>query len=502
MNESSNPHEDPDDDQNRHTPDSSEKHYSSESRDEGLARRGQSRSKGSYRNSSKTKHDGRYRNKEYSQDNRRLPLAEDVLFRGRNPIPKEETEFQEFLLDDNLITGIADSGYRTLTPLQKKMIPPLLERTDMIVQASKGAGKTAAYLIPVLHTISGRTGTRILVVTPTRNLSIQVYNEVRRLAHYTSYTAILLDPGSNIREQISSLEDDPEIIIGTPGRILDHLRRGALTLNDLDCLVLDEVDRLLDQGQRLDLEAIVKKIYSREQTIELTSTISPPVLRLCRKLVTEAKELLVAPELSPVEAVNQRVFKVRPDRKLETISWIIKEESPVRAIIFCRMKSVTRSVVERLNTLTGGVMELHMGLPQRKQHQIIKRFRENEFNILVTTDTFTRDLDIENISHVINYDTPEDPEDYLYRIGNTACLDDKGSAITLVTEEDNELFDKIDAFTDGKIKEMAPPGIEQKEKPKTTRPAKPAKTPETAVKPKQEFIHGGWHRKITRRNRR
>jgi ATP-dependent RNA helicase DeaD len=445
-------------------------------------------------------------------ENRRTPLAEDALFRGRKSVPLEETDFNRFFLDDKLLKGIAESGYASLTSIQEKMILPLLERKNLIAQASGGGGKTAAYLIPILHTMSGRLGIRVLVITPTRDLAIQVFNEVRRLSHFMDdKRCVLLDPGSSINQQAKELEEDPEIVMGTPGRILDHIRRGNFKIDELDCFVLDEVDRILDHGQRPDVESIMKKIHGRDQNITLSTTISPPVLRLCRKVAEEAVELFSAPEKPTVEAVRHSYFRVIPEDKISMIHRLIEREQPERALVFCRTKVSASRVTDRIKTIQGGAMELHMGIMPRKQEQIIKRFREKDFNLLVTTDTFTHELDVENISHVINFDIPEDPEDYLYRIGKTARLSARGRAMTLVSEEDMEMLKNIESHIGTTIEEEVLPGLE----PAAAEERKPAGEPEPMEpsspvseklepKPqaKSDYIHGGWHRKRNRRKRR
>jgi ATP-dependent RNA helicase DeaD len=375
----------------------------------------------------------------------------------------------------------------------------------VIVQASRGGGKTAGYLIPILHTLSGRMGPRALIITPTRDLAIQAYNEIRRLSRFMDKRCLLIDPGSSINKQAKSLEEDPEIIVGTPGRLLDHMRRNNLKAEELDSLVLDEVDRMLDHGQRPDVESIIKKIYHRDQTIAISSSISPPVLRLCRKVVEDAQELFSAPEKPSVEAVRHSYFKVDAGgSKIGLIYRLIEREQPERAIVFCHNKTSASRVADRIRTLQGGAMELHMGMAHRKQEQVSKRFREKEFNILVTTDNFTHELDVENISHLLNFDIPEDPEDYLFRIGRIAVLGSKGRAMSLVTEEEMELLHAIEKHIDTKIEEEVLPGMEarKEERPERRAPTatEPEKTTETPSKP--TYFHGGWHRKRSRRKRR
>lgn len=450
---------------------------------------------------------GRDRRGREGQDNRRIPLDEDELFKGRSPIHVDETDFNRFYLDDNLLKGIAESGYESLTSLQEKMILPLLERENLIVQASRGSGKTAAYLIPILHTMSTRMGPRSMIITPTRDLAIQAYNEVRRLCTHLDRRSILIDPGSSINLQAKGLDDDPEIVIGTPGRVLDHMRRGNFKPEELDSVVLDEVDRMLDHGQRPDVESIMKKIYSCEQKIAISSTISPPVLRLCRRLIDDAEELFSAPEKPTVEAVRHSYFRVEAGvNKIGMIHRLLEREQPERAIVFCRNKLGASSVIDKIRTLQGGAMELHMGMAPRKQEQIIKRFREKEFNILVTTDTFTRDLDVENISHVINFDIPEDPEDYIFRIGKTARLGERGRAMTLAGEDDMSLLHKMESHIGSSIDEEVLPGLEPSEPEPKSKPRPQAVSPDpekpASHEPKPEYFHGGWHRKRPRRGRR
>ena len=429
----------------------------------------------------------------------------------------EACAFTKFFLDEHLLKGIAESGYGELTPLQDKMVLPLLERKNLIIQASSGAGKTAGYLIPLLHTMSGRVGPRVMVITPTRDLAVQVYNEVRRLSRYMEgVRSVLLDPGSSIKQQARRLEDYPEIVIGTPGRILDHMRRENLKAEELDALVVDEVDRVLDHGQRPDVESLLKKSEGYDQGVALSSTISPPVLRLCRKVAPEGEELFNAPEKPVVEAVRHSWFRVNPEAKLEMLRRLAEREAPERAIVFCRTKVVAARVADRLGDLQGGAVELHMGFTSRKQEQIIKRFREGDFNLLVTTDTFTRALDVENVSHVINFDIPEDPEDYLVRIGNTARLGSKGRAMTLVTPDEMDRLHALEEHLNRKIEEEVLPGLEPSEEAHGAAVVSAAggsasdrsrspyadSTEEPKPMPKTEYIHGGWYRKRKRRGRR
>jgi len=465
----------------------------------------------------KHKDDGRKRRDR--DKNRRPPLSEEDLFYNRIPVDTRDNDFRRFFFEEPLLQAVAKSGYKELTTLQEKMIMPFLERKDLIVQASRGAGKTAAYMIPLMHVLSTRMGPRALIVTSTRELAVKAYNEARRLISFTDKRCTLIDPGSNINAQAKELDMDPEIVIGTPGRLLDHMRRRNLKMKDLDCLVVDEVDRILDQGQRPDLESLVIKIHGRDQTAAISSSISPPVLRLCRSLIDEGEvvELFKAPEKPVVEAVKHSYFKVNNPDKIDFIHSLIDREQPERAIVFCRTKLGATSVTKGLKSLLVGAMELHIGMTRKKQEQIVKRFREKEFNILVTTDAFTRELDLENISHVINFDITDDPEDYLFRIAKTARLSAKGRAMTLVTEDETNDLKKIESHIDSEIKEGLLDGFRPEPEPKDRRAhEKPSSSPrksEDALREpgsgsdrpkteKKQPFHGGWHRKISRRGRR
>ena len=369
-------------------------------------------------------------------------------FRGRKEISIEECGFAGLGLDERLVKALAHSGYSSLTGFQKECLPLLLEGKSVIARAGDSAGRTVGFLVPLIQRLTEREGPRILVVTPTRNLATQVYNEIRRLTFFRDEKTALLDADARISRQAEVLEEGPSFVVGTPGRILDHIRRGNALFGDLDGTVLAEVDRILDQGQRNDVEEIVAKIGDAGQVVQITATVSPAVLRFCRQNVSEAVELFdddlaLGDTAAFPEAEREAFVRVDPRRKRNALVKLLEEERPRRAMVFCRGKESAVAVAGRLDASLGHAEEIHAGMAPRRRREIAERFRGGEFNILVVTDAGIADVGAENVTHGVNYDIPETAEDYLFRFGRVARLGPAGAALTLVESGDDDLLKRI-----------------------------------------------------------
>ncbi len=334
-------------------------------------------------------------------------------------------------------------GYLSPTPIQAGLIPRALAGVDVMGQAQTGTGKTAAFLIPILERIElqgRRAGPQALVLVPTRELAVQVRDEAQRLAQGRRIRTVALYGGKPIRGQIEKLQRGVDLAVGTPGRILDHIARGTLKLQDIRFVVLDEADRMLDIGFRPDIEKILRRCPTSRQTLLLSATVPPPVERLARRYMRDPESLNFSPQNVAVETIDQYYFTVAPEKKFALLVALLKREKPKQAIIFCRTKRGTERVYQRLQRKFDSVDLIHGDLAQRVRDRAMKAFREGKVRLLVATDVVGRGIDVSGVSHIINFDIPEFCDDYVHRVGRTGRMGREGVAYTFVTpEEGNEL---------------------------------------------------------------
>ncbi len=347
-------------------------------------------------------------------------------------------------LSEATLAALEKAGYTEPTPVQAGLIPRALQGVDVMGQARTGTGKTAAFVIPILERIQPRkkhAAPQALVLVPTRELAVQVRDEVVKLAYGRRIHAVAVYGGKPIRGQIDKLQRGAEIVIGTPGRVLDHMSRGTLPLGELQIVVLDEADRMLDIGFRSDIEKILRRCPSQRQTLLLSATVPPPVERLARRYMHEPEVLNFSPKEITVDTIDQYYFSVDQDRKVELLLRLLEREQPQQAIIFCRTKRTTDKLYQRLlRRKVEAVDCIHGDLRQSQRDRVMQRFRSGEVRYLVATDVVGRGLDIPGISHIINFDIPQFCDDYVHRVGRTGRMGRQGVAYTFVTpEEGNEL---------------------------------------------------------------
>ncbi|HEX5009504.1 MAG TPA: DEAD/DEAH box helicase [Planctomycetota bacterium] len=393
-------------------------------------------------------------------------------------IPLEECAFAEYGLKPDLLAAIAACGYRTPSEIQAKTLPYALEGRDVIGQAKTGTGKTAAFLVPLLQNLSDRPGPRVVVVVPTRELSVQVAREAQRLGRLLGVRATAIYGGDSMKRQLTELKQGLQVIAATPGRLLDHVGRHTISLRDLDGVVLDEADRMFDLGFRDDMAKILGAAQGRRQTMLFSATLSDEVLGLAKKYMSDPAQVFLAPDVLTVESVHQTCFPIDKERKLLLLLELLRREKPERSIIFTRTKIGADKLAEKLQKAGIGANEIHSGLPQKKRERILRGFRDGEFPYLVATDVAARGLDIEDVTHVINWDVPENAEDYVHRVGRTARMGKQGRAATFVTPEDGEFItaieklinkevpiERFEDFVHNVAPEGATPGEPQKPKP-------------------------------------
>ena len=400
-------------------------------------------------------------------------------------IPMEECAFAEFDLHVDLLKAIAQSGYRTPSPIQARTLPFALEGRDVVGQAKTGTGKTAAYLIPALQMLSKRPGIRVAVIVPTRELAVQVTGEATRLGRYLGVHALAIYGGDSMAKQLSALRSGVAVVAATPGRLLDHMGRGTVKLEHLDVIVLDEADRMFDLGFRDDIAKILARAPGRRQTMLFSATLSDEVMGLAEKHMSDPARVFLAPDKMTVEEVRQTFFAVERERKTALLLKVLERETPERSIIFTRTKHGADKLAEKLQQKGVPAQEIHSGLPQKKRERILQGFRDGVFTFLIATDVAARGLDIDDVSHVINFDIPENPEDYVHRIGRTARMGKEGRAATFVTPDDGDFLTAIEKLINQEIAFEAYDDFEPAARPNAVK-AKPE--PPKYVRTLQGFI--------------
>jgi ATP-dependent RNA helicase DeaD len=354
-------------------------------------------------------------------------------------------------------------GYREPTPIQEAFIPEALTGRDVIGQAQTGTGKTAAFVLPFFNSWReepGQKGPEALVLAPTRELVVQVAEEAARLSPNPACRALAIYGGQRFRMQLNQLRRGCAMVVGTPGRVLDHLSRGTLSLENVRYVVLDEADRMLDIGFRPDIERILRRCPTHRQTLLLSATMPPPVLRLTKRYMIEPSHINLSPAKVTVENIRQSYITVDEDRKFDLLLKILQRDEPRQCIIFCERKLWAEDVYRMLRPHRKRVACMHGDLPQGLRNRIMKGFREAKIVTLVATDVVGRGIDVRNISHVINYDLPEDPENYVHRIGRTGRLGADGIAVAFVTPEQGDRLTAIESFINKEIPEERLEGFE------------------------------------------
>ncbi|MCS7033356.1 MAG: DEAD/DEAH box helicase [Phycisphaerae bacterium] len=421
------------------------------------------------------------------------------------PLPGK---FASLGIRNSILRALADLKFTEPSEIQSLLIPRALAGVDILGQARTGTGKTAAFAIPVLQRAQRGIAAQALILVPTRELCVQVNEEIRRIGQYTPIRSVAVYGGEKIAAQVRSLKHHPEIVVGTPGRVMDLLDRRLLSLANIRFIVLDEVDRMLDIGFREDIRNILSRISTvasrlREdpaaepstgnasgqpnpeaapsqppQTIFVSATITEEIERLARRFMREPVEKIVAPgadEKPTVEKVEQVYYAVQPWDKYRLLRMILEKEKPELAIIFCRTKHGADKLAKHLKADGVACREIHGNLQQNKREKVMKSFRTGRFDVLVATDLASRGIDVADISHIINYDIPEDPEVYVHRIGRTARMGATGKAITLVTREQAEQLTRIENLINMVLEPARMEGFEPS--------PPPQKPPETQVIP-------------------
>jgi len=372
-------------------------------------------------------------------------------------------------------------GYKQPTPIQQQAIPVVLEGRDLIGCAETGTGKTAAFLLPVLQRMAERQrpGVRVLVLAPTRELALQIQQNYGELNTVKNQRAAIVIGGANMRTQISDIKRGAAVVIATPGRLLDLTERGALNLSTVEVLILDEADRMLDMGFLPAIRRVLAMVPEKRQTLLFSATLSPEIERLARSTMKEPTLVEVSPRGRAASLVEQTAYHVSIECKTALLLDLLERESFERVLVFAR----TRRSAERLSHILAArdhqVNRIHSDRTQPQREAALRGFRDGRTRVLVATDIAARGLDVDSVSHVINYDVPAAPEDYVHRIGRTGRAGNKGQAITIVTPVDELSLRGIERLMGQTVKRVVLPGFGGN---KTTAPSlKAQRTPTSSV---------------------
>jgi len=358
--------------------------------------------------------------------------------------------------------SLGELKFIQMFPIQAEAIPTILEGRDVIGQAHTGTGKTAAYALPMLERLSSTSlNVEGLVIVPTRELAKQVAEDIQSLGKYTSFKVLPVYGGQSIEVQIEKLRSRVQIIVGTPGRLIDHLRRRSLDLSHVKLLVLDEADRMLEMGFVEDVIFILEHIPRNRQTCLFSATMPEEVLRIAERYLRNPEKILIDKDEIALDEIEQLYCVVEQRRKFKTLCELIHQFQIRRAIIFCGTKLETDRLAEQLERRQYSTLALHADLTQSRRDYVMDRFERGSALLLVATELAARGLDIEKVDHIINYDVPRDPLMYFHRIGRTARAGNHGTAITLVTYEEGSELEEIRSMTNTDLKELVEksPGI-------------------------------------------
>ena len=354
-------------------------------------------------------------------------------------------DFISLNIREELVKALHETGVIEPTPIQEKAIPILLDGQDIIAQAQTGTGKTLAFVLPILEAIDlNKSAVQALIVTPTRELAIQIAAEVKKLAPAVGANVLAAYGGQDVDKQVHKLKGDVHIVIGTPGRLLDHLRRQTVSFGKLDMLVLDEADQMLHMGFLAEVEEIIAQTPTRRQTMLFSATMPAPIRALAKQYMKEPVDIQIEAKRITLDEIEQVVIETNDREKDAELIKLIQQHNPYLAMVFCRTKKRAGALNKVLQEQGMSSDELHGDLSQAKREQVMKKFRDAKIQILVATDMAARGIDVEGITHVFNYDIPHDVESYIHRIGRTGRAGKKGIAITFSTPHDRAYLEQIE----------------------------------------------------------
>jgi len=359
-------------------------------------------------------------------------------------------KFTDFGFDDRLMEGIDAAGYTDATPVQEQVIPHILSGKDIIASAQTGTGKTAAFLLPLIHKIISNNHNRdsitSLVIVPTRELAIQISQHLEGFSYFAGISSIAVyggGDGNAFIQEKKALSSGADIVVCTPGKMMSHIKMGYVKLHDLKYLVLDEADRMLDMGFYDDIMFVIKHLPAKRQNLLFSATMPHKIREMARRILHQPIEVNIAIS-KPPEKIKQFAFFVYDTQKIPLVTFLLKDQQFNNTLIFCSSKLSVKQLTRDLKRAGFNADEIHSDLEQDKREEVLSNFRSGKLTVLIATDILSRGIDIDNIELVINYDVPHDGEDYVHRIGRTARAKAEGTAYTLVSISEQKKFSTIE----------------------------------------------------------
>jgi ATP-dependent RNA helicase RhlE len=384
--------------------------------------------------------------------------------------------FSQLGLTNAQLRACESLGYKNPTPIQAKAVPIILGGTDLIACAETGTGKTAAFLLPIIQRLSehSRSGVRVLIIAPTRELALQIERNYTELNHLKSNRSTIVIGGASMSRQVASLRRDATVVIATPGRLLDLVQRGAINLSTVEVLVLDEADRMLDMGFLPAIRRVLASLPVKRQTLLFSATMSSSIESLARTTMNQPSLIEASPRGRAPHVIEQTAYSVAQENKtallLDLLERDRQQESLEKVLVFTRTRRGSERLSHILKARNHSVNRIHADRSQPQREQALREFRDGRTRVLVATDIAARGLDVDAVSHVINYDVPEAPEDYVHRVGRTGRAGKQGKAITILTPVDELSMRAIERLTGQRVKRVVPEGFGGFETPITNTP--------------------------------
>ena len=375
--------------------------------------------------------------------------------------------FSKFGLHPDLVRGIKELGFTRPTPIQNDAIPPAMAGKDVLAAAATGSGKTAAFVLPILQRLIGkkRGTTRALILTPTRELAAQIDEHLRDLAVHTPISGAAIYGGVGMGPQEHAFRSGVDVLVATPGRLLDHFSRSYARLEGLEVLVLDEADRMLDMGFLPDIRRVLKHLPAKRQTLFFSATLPPPIVELSREMLRNPAMISIERKAAPVATLAQSVFPVAEELKMPLLETLLERGEIRSAIVFTRTKHRANRVFEQLEKKKVRVARIHGNRSQAQRTEALQGFKSGKYRILVATDIAARGIDVEALSHVVNFDVPNVPDDYIHRVGRTARAELTGDAITFVAPDEENDLRAIERAIGKRLPRVTVPDFDYKQRP-------------------------------------
>ena len=369
--------------------------------------------------------------------------------------------FKDYQLSDEIVKALSDLSYKEPTEVQTKVIPVALENKDLVVRSQTGSGKTAAFAIPICESLEWEENKpQALVLTPTRELAEQVREDFTNIGRFKRIKATAIYGKQPFAKQKLDLKQKTHVVVGTPGRVLDHLEKATLNLDNLRYLVIDEADEMLNMGFIDQVEAIIKKLPTDRVTFTFSATLPEDVESLCHQYMDQPKQIEIKATGLTTDKINHSLVEVKEEDKFLVLKALLTVENPDSCIIFCRTQERVNDLMEKLDEMNLPVDKLHGAMVQEDRFAVMNDFKKGEFRYLVATDVAARGIDVENITHIINYDFPLEKESYVHRTGRTGRAGKSGKAITLITPYEDKFLNEVENYIGFKLPKLNPPSKE------------------------------------------